>query len=645
MPKKTGLRSETNTEETGEPRQASLGDHATEGDTSPLSGPQQAEDTVSVQTATESVPTEAQPRGATASVPHPSRAAGDSVARSQEQAGTVTDAGDSVANRLPFLPVRADGQPSGLHLPHPNKGTRDARSRVPREDPFADEVSRLSLTLGTLAPQGRYDRGRSPAAGPSRKDRHRSLSPHRAPRPEELSVREQELIKQALAEFARTQPMTAAPVSPAPTTVGYAQTASPVKAPASNTTQPRVPMYVGPSVASTVGGSFPAAAAANTQSAAAVSFLGSASTTGYPGYSQQPASNMVSQPGYPQTPAAPAAGYMGYSQGPATAVSNPVAPQPLQPSNVLPAHTGLGPSMSGPPAFGDGQSTVGDGYHGGYDTAEPRRRVNPPPWRLKYNGSNVDLSNFLGQLEAYADNAGWTDGDMGVVLLSSLEGVATQVLANLPPRCSSYAVISQKLRDMFAPTASLRAFEKEFQARLRREGESASDYSLALQGLGRKAYPNLIQADFQVKLVNQFIDGQPYYIKYALSAHEKHTLAEAVAAAISVESTMQSRQGPQPPSMLSRNKGAAVKQAFWDAMPPIGPDSFATPRASFGYGLLLSPARGPTVHAARKLCFLYARGPAAHCSAAQATDGIPPPTACGSSGVRSPVIRRSLGGV
>ena len=462
---------------------------------------------------------------------------------------------------------------------------------------MTDDVGRLRNTLDAVAPQDRYDRSRSPTQG----RRHGYVQQTPATQaPEGLSQHEQELIRHVMQSM---QPGVAPVVASVADVRRVAQTqvyASAAQAAPTNLGAHRPPMVstvpasVQLGAAAQPPGPIPAAGIVSSMYAMPAPSPAPVTANGA-GYSTWPTSvghvpvsyGTTSSPGYGQPPAAYPAGYgygpatvsmgqMPYMQAPTVA---PPAPAPTSVSNQFSA--GYGYPSQGTAAYGDGHAADSAGYRGYPQAPGPdRNRFNPGLWRLRYNGSNVALTNYLGQLEAVAAREGWTDEDMGVVLLSSLEGVATQVIANLPPQCASYSVISQKLREMFAPAANVRAYEKEFRARRRKVGESSSEYALALQGLGRKAYPSLGPDDFQDKLVTQFIEGQPHYISYVMSTFERRTLEEAVAATVSVEMTAQSRQAPQPPQTPRAGRRATSRQAsIWEAQPPTPPVSYADPAA------------------------------------------------------------------
>ena len=180
---------------------------------------------------------------------------------------------------------------------------------------------------------------------------------------------------------------------------------------------------------------------------------------------------------------------------------------------------------------------------------------------FRFNGTNVDLNNYLAQFEAVSARHDWDDTDMGSVLIGSLEGAATKVMAQIPRGCISYVTIADKLRQMFAPEANVIAYRSQFQCRKRGSQESSTDFSLALQELAAKGYPQMDHGSLQQMQVDQFIRGQPTYIRFALASGMHRTLEEVVAASIRLECYAQDQQSAYPPRQGGRRQQAVAAQA------------------------------------------------------------------------------------
>ena len=207
-------------------------------------------------------------------------------------------------------------------------------------------------------------------------------------------------------------------------------------------------------------------------------------------------------------------------------------------------------------------------------------------WRLRYDGRTGNLDNYLAQLDAVAQVREWTDNEKGAVLIASLEGNASRVMSAIPRGCTSYALISQKLRDMFEPEANVAAYKVQFQGRLRKPCEAAQDYSLCLRELAVKAFPGLDHANLEQFILHQYIHGQPQWLRVLLPSGNHRTVESAVAATLQVEAYAAGAPSPQPvpsapgsftpPPAVHATQGHPV----FPALPWSQPAPFAAPGMS-----------------------------------------------------------------
>ena len=245
-------------------------------------------------------------------------------------------------------------------------------------------------------------------------------------------------------------------------------------------------------------------------------------------------------------------------------------------------YSGMGympsPHNSGSQLFPQAQSSYS---HHGYDAAgnmdagqgDRRSPPNTSIWRLRFTGADMDLENYLSQLDCVAASRGWNDHEKGTLLLSNLEKDATRVMSQIPRGCVSYEIISNKLREMFAPRANIIAYKAQFQCRTRRPFESANEFGLALRDLGGKAFPEKSQAELELMMIDQYIRGQPNNIRCFLTSVQYTSLAEAIATVTRHEAYTQPLPDPEPQGIQGRrgNTKAARGQAAY------------TPPASAGY--------------------------------------------------------------
>ena len=229
---------------------------------------------------------------------------------------------------------------------------------------------------------------------------------------------------------------------------------------------------------------------------------------------------------------------------PRSPVSGPVVSAPGMSRTPVRMGQPLSSTMAthAPQGYGN-PSLVGDDDAGDRDTR--RNRPNTAIWRLKYDGNKVDLVHYLAQLDAIAAGHGWNDNDKGLVLLANIEGNASRVMACLPKGCVSYTLIAEKLREMFAPEANAIAYRTQFQCKVRGANEAPHEFAMGLRELAGKAYPELGQG-VETMLVEQYIRGQPQYLRFALAGSTHRTLQEAVAATVRLESLAGTRPNILP---------------------------------------------------------------------------------------------------
>ena len=217
------------------------------------------------------------------------------------------------------------------------------------------------------------------------------------------------------------------------------------------------------------------------------------------------------------------------------------------------------PSVHWPDSRSAGMlSPVRSGFTGSRINAGQRPNVSL--WRLRFDGRNVGLDNYLAQLDCVAAAHGWDDTDKGTVLLSNLEGNASRVMNSIPAGCVSYTVIAQKLKQMFAPESNTVAYKAQFQCRMRGANETSHEYSLTLQDLATKAYPHTDLAFLDGLVLDQFIRGQPAYVRFALASGCHTRLERAVAAAIALEAYSKDTGATMPPQPGAARKPVAVNQ-------------------------------------------------------------------------------------
>ena len=167
-------------------------------------------------------------------------------------------------------------------------------------------------------------------------------------------------------------------------------------------------------------------------------------------------------------------------------------------------------------------------------------------WKRKFDGVEPDLESYLSQFQAVGDACGWTDYVRGAVLVASLEKDAVRVMDHLPKGPVSAKDVAAKLREMFAPEASVVSYRTQFESRTRESSETAQQFALALSNLAAKAYPTKSATDRDELVLHKFLSGQPYNVRFAVGAVPFTSLAHAVAGVLRFEALVSKSTDAQP---------------------------------------------------------------------------------------------------
>ena len=244
-----------------------------------------------------------------------------------------------------------------------------------------------------------------------------------------------------------------------------------------------------------------------------------------------------------------------------------VVPPPLV-SNTSSQNPTPMPSILSNPTYGNrvvggtaptyaGAPRQNDYSHNSRDDDRGRHYFNPSVWKLRFDGTNFDLGNYLDQFLVVANRQGWDDEEKGAVLIGSLEGIASKIMSQLPKGCTSFTVIAVRLKEMFSSEASVIAYRTQFQCRSRGPSESCQAFAMSLMELAHKGYPQLGFSTVQQLLVDRFISGQSQSIRFALAPTMYSTLESAVAATIRLETLAQTQT---PPTNVPNSSDAAQPQ-------------------------------------------------------------------------------------
>ena len=153
-------------------------------------------------------------------------------------------------------------------------------------------------------------------------------------------------------------------------------------------------------------------------------------------------------------------------------------------------------------------------------TADRSVIVTPPTTDKK-----EDLHLFLSQFEHYAELHNLEERAAVSTLIVSLREDEARVALSLP-RGSTLRDITAALRTTFDSLTTPMSASLKFKNALRHKEESARSYVVRLRKLARKAFPDYDDVAMEKRILEQFQDGQPLFIKQMMALHEFRSIDE-----------------------------------------------------------------------------------------------------------------------
>jgi len=142
----------------------------------------------------------------------------------------------------------------------------------------------------------------------------------------------------------------------------------------------------------------------------------------------------------------------------------------------------------------------------GWEGPKRRRQILPE----KYDGTSVELREYLNQFLVLTKLNDWTEEDKGLYLASSLTGVARGILNDMTPReIADFDSLTQRLQQRFEPACREEAFRAELRVRQRRRTETPSEFGHAVKNLVTKAYPDLNERAKETIALEAYWNGHP----------------------------------------------------------------------------------------------------------------------------------------
>ena len=159
-----------------------------------------------------------------------------------------------------------------------------------------------------------------------------------------------------------------------------------------------------------------------------------------------------------------------------------------------------------------------------------------------------DLEDWLRHFEIISRWNGWNEEEMGSSLASSLRGNAQQVLRDLPAaEMENFDSIVYALKRRFDPEEREGSHKDHFKTRIKKKDESISEYGFALSRLAISAYPRMSQKDREEIVIDQFINGLPFWdLQKHVKFGKPENIDQALALATEYESFDGRFQGQKP---------------------------------------------------------------------------------------------------
>ena len=156
--------------------------------------------------------------------------------------------------------------------------------------------------------------------------------------------------------------------------------------------------------------------------------------------------------------------------------------------------------------------------------------VQPTPWRSTYGGEKKDdINTFLNQFDCYVELQNMDDRAAVKTLIVSLRDDAARTALNLP-RDSTFAEVKDALRERFDNVTTPMSSSLKFKNALRKKDESARAFADRLRKIARKAFPLYEEVATELRVLEQFQDGQMQHVKEMLAHHEFRTMNECILA-------------------------------------------------------------------------------------------------------------------
>jgi hypothetical protein len=171
-----------------------------------------------------------------------------------------------------------------------------------------------------------------------------------------------------------------------------------------------------------------------------------------------------------------------------------------------------------------------------------------------FDGRNVPLETHLAKLRNCAEYYGWSEADRVAHLKASLDGSASTLLWELPPKCSEELLL-EKLNNRFGNQEMVEKFRFELRTRRRRKGESIQALYHDIQRLLALSFPGETGTLSKIVARDAFLDSlADPEMRIRILDKGATTIEQAFAYALRYESFLAGSADPLPADERDRRR-------------------------------------------------------------------------------------------
>ena len=126
----------------------------------------------------------------------------------------------------------------------------------------------------------------------------------------------------------------------------------------------------------------------------------------------------------------------------------------------------------------------------------------------KYDGTSVELREYLGHFNVVADVNKWNTSEKGMYLAGSLTGEARRILTDFrEAEYRDWTLLVSKLEERFDPKCQEESHRAALRNRSRQKKETPQEFGYAIRRLVNRSYPHLNEAARETIALEHFMRG------------------------------------------------------------------------------------------------------------------------------------------